>query len=343
MEKFEEFCKSNSTDGGFLQSNHWKKFQESLGRKTSLVTKEFFSMQMIFHELPLVRGYYFVPRGPIMKGKSAHTLLTGEKLEVKSYFDEIINKIKNDDVGWIRVEPQTDDGLKLVRNALEGKYSVIKSKKNHEPAQTLMIDLDQQEDEILAQMKSKTRYNIRLAGRKGVKVIKSREKKYFEKFIELTTITAKRDKITVHPNEYYKKMIENIPDDVLKLYFAKYEDKIISAIMVSFYGGIATYLHGASSDEHRNTMAPFMLQWEAMKDAKSVGCKKYDLGGTKIGEKGELEGSWSGITKFKQGFCPNCKPVEFPGCWDIVLDNKKYNFYRILQNVKELKNKIRSL
>ncbi|MEA2007204.1 MAG: peptidoglycan bridge formation glycyltransferase FemA/FemB family protein [Patescibacteria group bacterium] len=317
-------------DGGFLQSNYWKNFQESLGRKTQVIEEEGFSALMIFHELPVVGGYYFVPRGPSLVKVSENKSSKG--------LEEMIDIVKENNLGWVRVEPQTQGDLNWIENELGGKYNIVKSKKNHEPAETLMIDLIKDEDEILANMKSKIRYNIRLATKKGVEVFDARDGRHIEKFVELTKETAKRDGIVSHPNQYYEKMVESIPNNVLRLYFAKFDEKIISAVMVSYYGKVATYLHGASSNEHRNMMAPFALQWRAMKDAKKEGCTKYDLGGTKILKTGD--GSWGGITRFKRGFCPKNKPVEFPGSWDVIVDTKKYKLYLFLQGVSDLKRKI---
>ena len=338
-----------SIDGGFLQSKHWGRFQESLGRKVEIVGGDDFVAQMIFHELPVVGGYFFVPRGPLIKisnlkfhPSSEYRQITNksqaQKSKIQNGLQKMVNVAKKEKIGWIRIEPQTRKDLDDIKKALEGKLSVVKSKKNHEPAETLMIDLKKGEEEILASMKSKTRYNIRLATKRGVEVIEARDEKHIEKFLELTKETAKRDGIVPHPDHYYKKMVKSIPEDVLGLYFAKFERKIISAIMVSFFGEVATYLHGASSNKHRNVMAPFVLQWQAMKDAKKRGFNKYDLGGIKT-LKNE-ENSWAGITRFKSGFCPKNKPDVFPGSWDIIVDAKQYKIYCFLQGISDLKRKI---
>jgi lipid II:glycine glycyltransferase (peptidoglycan interpeptide bridge formation enzyme) len=175
------------------------------------------------------------------------------------------------------------------------------------------------------------------------------KKYYIDKFIELVSLTAKRKRISFHSGNYYRKMIETIPGEILKLYVAEYKDKIVAANLVVFYGDTATYLHGATDDEYRNVMAPYLLQWQAIKDAKKAGCLQYDFGGVKKisplpltpspGGRGWLEkpgegNSWSGITKFKLGFAPNTEPVIFPGSYDIIIDKKKYYLYRAIQKIK---------
>jgi len=341
--KMESRKSLHSVDGGFLQSEHWAKFQEGLGRKVTKIEDGDFKALMIFYSLPLVGGYFFVPRGPILKNQKSKIKNQNDKFKIKYFLDQMVEKAKKENAGWVRVEPQTKEDLDAIKEVLRGEYKIVKSKKNHEPAQTVMIDLEKNEDELLLQMKSKTRYNVRLAAKRGVELFSSRSDEHIEKFIELIKITAERDKITSHENEYYRKMIKAIPDNVLNLYFAKYQGEIISSIMISFFGGVATYLHGASANEHRNVMAPFALQWQAIQGAKQKGCKRYDLGGTRIPSTNyslpttHYE-NWQGITRFKVGFCPSCEPIEFPGCWDIVLDSKKYQLYKILQWGKDIMN-----
>ncbi|HCP08709.1 MAG TPA: hypothetical protein DIT25_02850 [Candidatus Moranbacteria bacterium] len=170
--------------------------------------------------------------------------------------------------------------------------------------------------------------------------------KYLEEFLRLVKITSERNKITPHPENYYRKMFEVIPSDILKLYVAEYEGKIIATNLVIFYEGTAIYLHGASDDKCKNLMAPYLLQWKQIQDAKKAGCAKYDFGGIKSSGPTPLDrndqkgsdryGSWSGITRFKTGFSPNTKPLEFPGSYDIVISPGKYKLYRIIQKIKGL-------
>jgi lipid II:glycine glycyltransferase (peptidoglycan interpeptide bridge formation enzyme) len=216
------------------------------------------------------------------------------------------------------------------------KWCVKRSKKNHEPAQTLMLDLRKSEDEILAEMKQKTRYNIRLAEKRGVEIKESQNlEKDIEIFYEISRETAERDKISIHPFEYYQKMVTEINSEKIKLYLAKYENQVIGAIIIRFFGGMATYLHGASSNLHRNVMVNYAIQWRAIQDAKSHGCEKYDFGGIKITEENN-KNSWQGITRFKLSFAPKEKIVDFPGCWDIVINKRRYFTYRALQYLKDL-------
>jgi lipid II:glycine glycyltransferase (peptidoglycan interpeptide bridge formation enzyme) len=332
------FIQSNSPDGGFLQSEYWKKFQESIGRKaynisTSDENDELIAFSNIIeHKLSVVGGYFYVPRGPVQV-KSEKLKVKSYSLKLKVFFDDLISLSKENNVGWIRIEPNSEEELKLVRENLSNDLKIKKSAVDMQPKEILMLDVSKSEEELLAGMKQKTRYNIKLAEKKGVKIYNSREEKYIEEFLRLVEITAKRDKITSHSDAYYRKMFEIIPSDILKLYVAEYEGKIIAANLVLFFGRTATYMHGASDNEHRNLMAPYFLQWQQIVDARKAGCERYDFGGIKTGTDSS---SWSGITKFKTGFAPNVDPIQFPGCYDIILKPAKYNLYRALQKIKRI-------
>lgn len=335
--------KSNASDaipdGGFLQSEHWNKFQKSLGKKTIWVEAGGNHALAVEHRLPLVGSYFFVPRGPILKFPISNfqipnkSQISNDKLQKFLYSLSEVGRKNN--IDWVRVEPQSEKDLEIIEKGLGGKYQIRKSAKDHEPAQTIMVNLQKKQEELLAGMKPKTRYNIRLAEKRGVKIVESETPDCVEKFCDLVEITSKRDRVKSHPRSYYKKMIESVDGSVLKLFLAKYEKDITAGALVSFYGGVATYLHGASSDKHRNVMAPHLLQWEVIKKAQESGCERYDMGGVKIiHSKSNSKLKWDGITRFKTGFCPKCQPLVFPGCWDIILNNFKYQAYRILQQLK---------
>ncbi len=313
MDKSEKFLAENSLDGGFLQSKHWRAFQQELGKVFYLVGEKENQILVIENELSLVGKYFYIPRGPIFPGN---------KKEKQALLEELKELAVKNKVGWIRMEPQ-------IREALEGLNEKFnKAYKNHQPAETLMIDLRKDLKDILAEMKQKTRYNIRLAEKKGVKIKVSKNPKDLDIFWKLVQETAQRDGVSFHNKQYYQKMFKAISTDNLELLIAFKEDQPVGAIIVSFFGGVATYLHGASSDQHRNLMANYFLQWEVIKRAKEKGCLKYDFFGIAVKSN---QKKWTGITRFKQGFCPNCEPVIFPGCYDLILAPFKYWLYRFLQ------------
>ncbi len=337
-----DFIQTNSPDGGFLQSEYWQRFQESVGRKTHNISeanedgKLVAYANVIEHTLPIAGKYFYIPRGPIIENSKSNL-----NDKIYEFLNDLLCIVKNNDAGWIRIEPNSGKELKLIKNNLPRGIKIEKSAVDIQPREILILDITKNEKEILAGMKQKTRYNIRLAEKREVKVFSieynsSSSAKYFDEFIRLVKITSERDKIKSHPENYYRKMFEVIPPEILKLYVAEYEGIIIAANLVLFFGKTATYMHGASDNEFRNVMAPYLLQWRQIQDARKLGCKRYDFGGVKSysREQTHNKNNWSGITKFKTGFALETKAVEFPGCYDIILNPAKYKLYRIFQKVK---------
>jgi len=356
----------------FLQSAQWRQFQASVGRKTFCLEREGFLASVIEHSLPLVGKYWYVPKGPVVE-RGTHNL--------EREMQELIELAKKENAGWIRIEPEEQKLLETIRNAVEiggnndkknirprrTDYKIIKAPHDMQPREIFVVDITKDAETLLSEMKAKTRYNIKLAEKRGVVVshqpassadkssVISHKEKHLKEFLKLTKEMATRHGITAHPENYYQKMIETLPSEMLKIYVAEYEvpastrgndhsstrgGKIIAANLVLFYGKTATYLHGASGNAHRDVMAPYLLQWQAILDAKELGFEKYDFGGIKSTINNQKsknnKNTWEGITTFKLGFSPNTVPVEFPGSYDIVVNPRKYAVYRIIQKLKTI-------
>jgi len=339
-----DFIENNSPGGGFLQSENWRKFQEAWGRKTQNILasddqgEPIAFANLITHTLPLVGDYFYIPRGPVIKISNFQFPISNKIPNTKSQFvnflEDLTSLAKKEDIGWIRIEPNSEEDLKLIKENLPAELKMKKAPVDMQPSEVLILDITKNEEELLAGMKQKTRYNIRLAEKRGVRISHNMEHitRNINEFLRLVKITSRRDKIASHPEGYYRKMLKVIPNDILKLYVAEYEGKIIAVNLVLFFGKTAAYMHGTSDNLHRDVMAPYLLQWQAILDAKKSGCEKYDFGGIKSqGTKGK---SWAGITKFKTGFAPETSPIKFPGCYDIILGPSRYNLYRFAQKAK---------
>lgn len=248
---------------------------------------------------------------------------------------ELVELAKKEHAGWIRIEPENDAALKIITENISEK--IVKAPHDMQPKEVFVLDITKPAEQLLAEMKSKTRYNIGVAQKKGVVI--SQNIHHVDAFLKLTKEMAARQGIAAHPESYYRKMIESLPSDMLKIYVAEYEGTVIAANLMVFYGDTVTYLHGASSNEHRNVMAPYLLQWQAIRDAKDRGFVKYDFGGVKTSNiKHQTSDDWQGITNFKLGFSPETKPVVFPGSYDIIINPRKYAVYRGLQKIKSILN-----
>ena len=119
----------------------------------------------------------------------------------------------------------------------------------------------------------------------------------------------------------------NLDSDSLRLIGAFYKEKLIAVNIVSFFGDMATYVHGASSSENRNLMAPYALQWETIKIAKTQGHKYYDFYGID-------ENKWPGVTRFKKGF--SGEEANYPGTFDSAFNSIQYSIYKILRKLRRM-------
>lgn len=311
----------------FLQSEEWRKFQQAVGRKTFHLESEGFLASIVEHTLPIVGKYFYCPRGPIVEFQISNS-------KFQKQLSELIALAEQENAGWIRVDLENENSLELLRENISAK--IVKAPHDMQPKEVFVLDISKMPGQLLSEMKPKTRYNINLAKKKEVEILTGHE--CMDDFLRLTKEMAARQGIVAHPEMYYRKMLESFPQEMLQIYVAKFENKIIAANLVLFYGQTATYLHGASGDEHRNLMAPFLLQWQAILDAKEKGCARYDFGGVKTSSN---DHSWAGITQFKFGFSPSTAALKFTGSYDIVINSRKYAVYRGLQRAKAFAVKFR--
>ncbi|HKJ27037.1 MAG TPA: peptidoglycan bridge formation glycyltransferase FemA/FemB family protein [Anaerolineales bacterium] len=188
---------------------------------------------------------------------------------------------------------------------------------------TMQVDLTVDDDDLLMAMKSKTRYNVRLAGRKGVEVRRGGALD-FEMLYNMYAETAVRDGFTIRGKDYYQAVWQTFFEaGMLTPLIAEVEDEPVAGLMLFHFGETAYYLHGMSLDLHRNLMPTYLLQWEAMQAAKEQGCRVYDLWGAP-NEFDETDSMW-GVYRFKQGF--NARELRTIGAWDKPLRPLVFGLY----------------
>lgn len=310
----------HSNHGSFLQSWQWGDFQASLGYKIFRFkitegNKIIATALIIKQNLPYDRCYLYSPWGPVL-GIQNWNLKIGQNL-----LEEIKHAANKENAIFLRFEP------KIIKTL--GIKIPFGFHKSHQvqPKNTLILNLEKKENEILAQMHHKARYNIKLALKKGVRIrISNNNQKDLDDFYDLLSETARKNKIKIFPNKHYQKLLEILgQSNMIKLFLAQHQDKIIAAIIVSYFGKEANYLHGASLYQARNLMAPHLLQWEAIREAKKRNCAQYDFWG--VAPEGQPKHKWAGITRFKKGFGGEVK--EFIGSLDLIYQPLWYQAYKI--------------
>lgn len=297
----------------FLQSWQWGEFQKSLGKKIWRFgiyqdEKLIGALMLIKNSLPFKKSYLYSPRFPVLT----------EAVPAEIFLNKIKEIGQRENSIFWRVDLFNADIFKDVKFI---KISDV------QPSRTILIDLTKSEEEILAEMHPKTRYNLRLAEKKSVRVKISQTDEEIEIFLKLLEKTAQRDKFRTHPLGYYQKLL-HLDKNLVKLFLAEYQGKIIAGNLMIFFADTATYLHGASDNEFRNIMAPHLLHWIAIKEAKRDCFKYYDFWG--IDEK-----KWPGLTRFKKSFVneKTGQGISYPGTFDLPLDRKWYLLYSIAKKV----------
>ncbi len=302
-EQWDQFVKENK--GSFLQSWQWGEFQESINRKIWQIETEGLKGLIIKHDLPLKKNYLYCPYGPIGKG------------DFEEFLKEVNKVAKQEKSIFFKIEP--------VNSFQFLKFNFQKSIKEIQPSKTMILDINQSEEDLLKQMNQKTRYNIRLARKKGVRIEQSNTQESLNAFLKLLKETAKRDKFFLHSEEYYQKMLSALGQNgTIQLFLAKYRDRVIAANLVCFFNQTSVYLHGSSDYDYRKLMAPHLLQWQTILKAKEKGLKYYDFWG--INEK-----KWPGVTRFKKGF--NGQEINHLGVFDLIYRPIWYIVYNLARKI----------
>ena len=302
---WDDFLLKNN--GSFLQSFDWGEFQVKNKKKVTRFAMQdrgriLAQIQIINEIFYLSKGYLYVPYGPCFE----KNILKEQRKEIFNFFlKEIKKNAKNNKDVFLKIE--ANDSIDFL--------SGTKAIKRIQPRKTLILNL--KEKEIFSSFHSKTRYNIRLAQKKGVKIEKAKNQRAIELFCKLIKKTSERNKFKPHLKDYYKKMAKI---SIVEIFLSKFENKVIGANILIFFGKRATYLHGASDYNYRNLMAPHLMQWKQIQDAKERGFEEYDFWGIDAKK-------WPGFTRFKKGFCDN--EFEYKEGIDFVLSRLWYNAYKL--------------
>lgn len=260
-------------------------------------------------------SWLYAARGPLLSNMKDTSLLMGK---IKSI-------AKKENAIFLRIDPGFTEEIELLKG-------FKKIKEGYMPQHTLVLNLDKEEDELLKEMKPKGRYNIKLAAKKGVEVSVANPKKIkqFQKdlndFFSILEETTNRDGFRGHNKNYYKNMLETLGNNS-KLYLARLNGQILAATIVTFFKDTATYYYGASSNSHRNLMAPYLLQWQAIKDAKKMGLKVYDFLG--ISPDNNKKHPWHGVTAFKLKF--GGEKINYTSPQEYIFKPILYIVYKLLK------------
>lgn len=312
-----------------LQSWEWGEFRKKTGIKVERAG--FFEngvlkrgVQVTFHPLPLLSGQtlgYF-PKGCAPDDEQLSTL---RQLGKKN--NALFVKMEPD-VGFTTGTHQTErdqaiDYL-LDQGAVPGRPLFTRF--------TFQLDLTKTEEELFANLQSKTRYNIRLAIKKGVQIFENTSLEGMNQYLEILAETTKRQGFYAHSPSYFKTMWEELGQSkMLRIFNAVYQDTVVASWIMFVFNGRLYYPYGASRSQYREVMASNLLMWEMIKFGQKEGCTVFDMWGS-LGPEPDEKDPWYGFHRFKSGYGGDL--IEFIGTYDLVLNPPLYKIFTIADTAR---------
>ncbi|MDX1933553.1 MAG: peptidoglycan bridge formation glycyltransferase FemA/FemB family protein [Capsulimonadales bacterium] len=328
--------------GDLLQSWEWGDLKARAGWKPIRLIAErdgetIAAVSLLKRAIPKTgRCILYASRGPVLDTKDADL--------VRSFTDAMKQAARQHGAILIKIDPPVDieDTVSDANLRAVGFRPIAATGfGGTQPKCVMQLDLaGRTEDELLASFHEKWRYNIRLAGRKGV-TVRHGGREEISAFYALLRETTERDGFLVRSEKYFLDMWDCLsPAGFARVSLAYFEGEPIAGVFNYVFGDKACYLYGASSNRNRNVMAPHLLQWEMIRQAKEQGCKWYDFRGVSP-KKGTGDAHLEGLNRFKEGFRPRF--VEYVGEYDLVLSPVWYwGWTRALPRIRTaLKNRNR--
>ncbi len=321
----------------FLQSWNWSEFQQKMGHQIwrfGIFDNEELIMIALVSKITAKRGtFLLIQHGPAFVPLCGTT--AGKPvIAIETLINRLKEIAKQEKAVFVRISPLWENNQE---NQDLLKESGLREAPMHANAYeaTWQLDLQPAETELLAQMRKTTRYLIRQAQKnQDIVVEKSQDLKDIEAYQALNKQTAKRQKFTPFSSEHIKNEYEIfLKDNQATLFFGKYKGEIICGALIIFWSGIGFYHQAASSGEQTKLPIPYLVQWEAIKEAKNRGCRLYDFWGYTDPQKYPKH-PWAGPTLFKMGFGGQAK--EYVKTQDLVFSPQYWLTY-IFEKARKLK------
>lgn len=301
-----------------LQSWAWGEFREAMGLKVLrlIETREEKSVscwQITIHRIPFTAisiGYF--PKGPVVTEEMIHELST-----IARQYNLI----------FIQLEPIQETSEKI--------HIPASLKPSHRPLftkYTFVLDLTPSEESLLKALHPKTRYNIKVAQKHGVKIQEDNSDSAFSAYLLLEKETTQRQRFYAHDSNYHKTMWRVMRKaGIAHLFTATYQGNILAAWIIFRWKDTIYYPYGASSRQYRNVMAPNLMLWEVALWGKKQGARFFDLWGA-LGPNPNPNDPWLGFHRFKEGYNPTL--VEFIGSYDLIINSLQYKAFCTMDNIR---------
>jgi len=336
-ERYNTFVQSHPK-GHFLQTWEWGEVKRGMGwQPLPLILEKDGEIRaallILKRRLPvpgLNRCIFYAPRGPVVD-------IDSEEL-CQALFKGAKRVARDQGAIFLKIDPDVQINNQAFKDILKGcKFRCNDTGLDFDgvqPAHVFQLDIRPSSVKLLENMHSKTRYNIKLAQKKGVAIRTAVSKEDLPVFYAILKETAERDHFLIRGYEYFEMIWDQMVESGrAQIFLAEFQGQIISATLALILGKKTWYLYGASSNEYRNVMPNYLIQWEMILWAQKQGCTIYDFRGVSgnIDESNPLYG----LYRFKKGF--NGDFIEFVGDWDNVYSPFLYFVWnRILPFYKKL-------
>ena len=302
-------------EANFLQSWQWGEFHKNLGntiKRVGLYDKSKLAGVMLSIVEDAKRGRFLtVPGGPIISWEDSRM--------TKAFAREAKQQAKESNCVFDRVRPQLESN-KLTKDLFE-KNGFINAPMHLHAELTSQLDITKKEEELLSNMRKTTRYEIRHAQSLGVKITTTRDPENIRKFYDLQISTSKRQKFVPFSFDFlYKQFKSFAMENKALLFTASFEDVILAQAFVIFYANEAVYHYGASASEGRKYPGAYLIQWEAIREAKKRGIKRYNFWG--VAPPNQQNHRFYGISLFKRGF--GGQDFQYLHAQDLIISYPRY-------------------
>lgn len=322
---WEEFLLTHP-EANFLQSFNWGLFHKNLGKKIKRIGfyqgKSLVGVMLCIVEKAKRATYLTIPGGPLINWDNQN--------QVKA-FREIIVKIAHEEkCSFIRVRPQILENEK--NNKIFEKLGFKKAPMHLHAELTRQLDLEKSEEKLLADMRKTTRYEIKQAIKLGIEIKDSLNIKDIERFYKLQKETAKRQKFVEFDKRFLEEQFEVFVKDGQVALYTAYLGKVkLAQAFIIFYGEEADYHYGASTLDGRIYPGAYLIQWEAIKEAKKRGLKRYNLWG--VAPEGEINHRFWGVSVFKRGF--GGQDIEYLHARDLIVSTLSYKVNWLIESTRK--------
>ncbi|EKD65256.1 MAG: methicillin resistance protein [uncultured bacterium] len=317
---------SHHPETNFLQSWYWGEFHKKI--KNDIQRTGFHeNNKLVGVMLSIVedakRGRYLtVPGGPIIDWRNNNL--------ISAFDDEVIKIAKEKNCVFARIRPQLESN-ELSKNIFK-KTGFINAPMHLHAELTTQLDITKSEDELLKNMRKTTRYEIKKAINQEIKITTSKDPAAIKKFYELQIETAKRQKFIPFSNEFLYEQFKTFAENNLALlYEARLEKILLAQAFIIFYGQEAVYHYGASTEEGRKHPGAYLIQWEAIKEAKKRKMSRYNFWG--VAPVDEIKHRFYGLSLFKRGF--GGEDIEYLHAQDLIINRPKYLINYAIENIRK--------